>query len=255
MPTPGVTILRRTEGMHRDVSTATWPAPLDRTVRAGRDREDQDVTGRPSARQRRLAVYDRADHLQALRQPARGSPSHSSSSVMLVGQGQSGEGPSPTSKKPTYWQGVAQIGIQVADALEYAHNQGILHRDIKPSNLLLDTRGTVWVTDFGLAKAEDQQNLTHTGDILGTLRYMPPEAFEGQSGAGRRLFTGDDALRAARLRRPSARRTDGSSVGDDRGRTTRPSADPRDRTIVHRRSKEQPGAAIGQRVGGDRGQF
>jgi tetratricopeptide (TPR) repeat protein len=76
---------------------------------------------------------------------------------------------------------VAQIGVQVAGALEHAHGQGILHRDIKPSNLLLDTRGTVWVTDFGLAKAEDQPNLTHTGDILGTLRYMPPEAFEGRA--------------------------------------------------------------------------
>ena len=43
--------------------------------------------------------------------------------------------------------------------------------------------GTVWVTDFGLAKADDQQNLTHTGDILGTLRYMPPEAFEGKADA------------------------------------------------------------------------
>src|SRR5262249_9508231 len=70
---------------------------------------------------------------------------------------------------------------QVADALEYAHKQGILHRDIKPSNLLLDTRGTVWVTDFGLAKADDQQNITHTGDVLGTLRYMAPEAFEGKT--------------------------------------------------------------------------
>jgi formylglycine-generating enzyme required for sulfatase activity len=78
---------------------------------------------------------------------------------------------------------VARIGIQVADALEYAHRQGILHRDTKPSNLLLDTTGTVWVTDFGLAKANDQQDLTHTGDILGTLRYMPPEAFDGNSDA------------------------------------------------------------------------
>src|SRR5262249_40632654 len=48
---------------------------------------------------------------------------------------------------------------------------------------LLDTQGTVWVTDFGLAKADDQPNLTHTGDILGTLRYMPPEAFEGKTDA------------------------------------------------------------------------
>ncbi len=86
-------------------------------------------------------------------------------------------------KKRTYWQIVASIGAQVADALEYAHKQGIYHRDIKPSNLLLDSRGTVWVTDFGLAKADDQQNLTHTGDILGTLRYMSPEAFEGKTDA------------------------------------------------------------------------
>ena len=102
----------------------------------------------------------------------------SSSSVVLPGTGRQ------AGKKPfTYWQSVARIGMQVADALEYAHRQGILHRDIKPSNLLLDTTGTVWVTDFGLAKADDQQNLTHTGDVLGTLRYMPPEAFDGKADA------------------------------------------------------------------------
>ena len=84
-------------------------------------------------------------------------------------------------KRPTYWQSVARIGVQVAEALDHAHNQGILHRDVKPSNLLLDNSGTVWVTDFGLAKVEDQPNLTRTGDILGTLRYMPPEAFDGRT--------------------------------------------------------------------------
>jgi len=100
----------------------------------------------------------------------------SSSSLVLPG------GARKAGRKPaSYWQSVARIGVQVADALDYAHKQGIQHRDIKPSNLLLDTRGTVWVTDFGLAKADDQQNLTHTGDVLGTLRYMPPEAFEGKS--------------------------------------------------------------------------
>ena len=103
----------------------------------------------------------------------------SSSSVVLPGRGRYGS--NSKSRKPTYWQSVASIGIQVADALEYAHKQGVQHRDIKPSNLLLDTQETVWVTDFGLAKAEDQPNLTHTGDILGTLRYMPPEAFEGKT--------------------------------------------------------------------------
>src|SRR5262249_21732760 len=56
-----------------------------------------------------------------------------------------------------------------------------LHRDIKPSNLLLDDTGNVWVTDFGLAKAQsDTDNLTHTGDIVGTLRYLAPERFRGQ---------------------------------------------------------------------------
>jgi serine/threonine protein kinase/WD40 repeat protein len=105
----------------------------------------------------------------------------SGSSAALLGGGTSADGRGSRGGRPTYWQGVARIGTQVADALEYAHKQGIVHRDIKPSNLLLDTRGTVWVTDFGLAKANDQPNLTHTGDILGTLRYMPPEAFEGKT--------------------------------------------------------------------------
>ena len=103
----------------------------------------------------------------------------SSSSVALPGGER--DGSKSSKNKWTYWKSVASIGAQVAGALEYAHKQGIQHRDIKPSNLLLDTRGTVWVTDFGLAKADDQQNLTNSGDILGTLRYMPPEAFEGRN--------------------------------------------------------------------------
>jgi WD40 repeat protein len=90
----------------------------------------------------------------------------------------------------SYWQGVARLGVQVAEALAYAHDQGTLHRDVKPSNLLLDTQGTVWVTDFGLAKAAaDQDHLTHTGDIVGTLRYLAPERFQGQSDVRSDLYS------------------------------------------------------------------
>ena len=88
---------------------------------------------------------------------------------------------SPCGPEAEYYRGVARIGVQVADALAYAHRQGILHRDVKPSNLLLDLQGTVWVADFGLAKAEGTEELTHTGDIVGTIRFMAPERFEGKS--------------------------------------------------------------------------
>jgi serine/threonine protein kinase/WD40 repeat protein/Flp pilus assembly protein TadD len=100
-----------------------------------------------------------------------------SASIHLPGQA---DGSTLTESGRAYWQSVARVGVQVADALAHAAGQGILHRDIKPSNLLLDDTGNVWVTDFGLAKADDGDNLTHTGDIVGTLRYLAPERFNGQ---------------------------------------------------------------------------
>ena len=83
----------------------------------------------------------------------------------------------------TFFRSVARIGLQVAEALEYANRQGVLHRDVKPSNLLLDPKGNVWVADFGLAKAADAEDLTHSGDIVGTVRYMAPERFTGKCDA------------------------------------------------------------------------
>jgi serine/threonine protein kinase len=73
---------------------------------------------------------------------------------------------------------VARLGRQIAEALACAHTRGVLHRDVKPANLLLDESGDAWVADFGLAKTEDG-DLTQSGAVVGTLRYMAPEQLRG----------------------------------------------------------------------------
>jgi serine/threonine protein kinase/tetratricopeptide (TPR) repeat protein len=81
----------------------------------------------------------------------------------------------PSTGGRDFSRSVARLGIQAAEALEHAHQQGIVHRDVKPSNLLLDPQGDLWVADFGLARIQDDVGVTLTGDLVGTLRYMSPE--------------------------------------------------------------------------------
>lgn len=75
---------------------------------------------------------------------------------------------------------VSQIA-QIADGLHAAHELGIIHRDVKPSNLIIDENGKPWITDFGLARIQNNGDLTQSGDVIGTMRYMSPEQARGES--------------------------------------------------------------------------
>ena len=78
---------------------------------------------------------------------------------------------------------VAELGRQAAEALDYAHRNEVLHRDIKPSNLLVDADHRLWIADFGLARVRGDSDLTASGDVIGTMRYLSPEQAEGRRGA------------------------------------------------------------------------
>jgi serine/threonine protein kinase len=118
----------------------------------------------------------------------------------------------PASSGSRYLE-AARIGVQVAEALAHAHDLGVIHRDIKPSNLLIDEQGTIWVADFGLAKdAVDGGTLTHTGDLLGTLRYLAPERLSGRCDARADIYGLGATLYELTCGRPAYDQTDRAAL-------------------------------------------
>jgi serine/threonine protein kinase len=77
------------------------------------------------------------------------------------------------------------LGAQIADALDFAHRQGLVHRDVKPGNVIVQRDGRAIVTDFGIAKAVGDADLTRAGTIMGTARYLAPEQVDGEAVDGR----------------------------------------------------------------------
>ncbi|MBL8898930.1 MAG: protein kinase [Planctomycetes bacterium] len=111
---------------------------------------------------------------------------------------------------------IARVGFEIASALAYAHARGVLHRDVKPGNILIDESGTAYLSDFGLARIEDDERSLSSG-ILGTLRYMAPECFRGSGDASADLYALGATLYdwAARLR-PSEPRERKTRTGGER---------------------------------------
>ena len=91
-----------------------------------------------------------------------------------------GKGRPPTDR--AYFDTVARVIAEVAEALAFAHEHGVVHRDIKPSNLLVGTDGQLNITDFGLARGADEATLTGSGELLGSPVYMSPEQLRSERG-------------------------------------------------------------------------
>jgi tetratricopeptide (TPR) repeat protein len=140
------------------------------------------------------------------------------------------ERPAPTIANTTdHVRRVARLGMQAAAGLHAAHEDGIVHRDVKPSNLLVDAEDKLWITDFGLARFREHANLTQTGDVLGTMRYMSPEQALGRGALIDHrtdvYSLGVTLYELATLHHPAGDVTDAQLLFDRRRFTSRPLRD------------------------------
>jgi len=164
-------------------------ASLDRLIAALRNRVGIDRSSVEDARAANGDLNKTSTALDLLLSPSLVPSNHSTEPNAIANKVASHGGEHSATRTPQsvsdlpacYWKNVAYIGARIAGALDHAHSQGVLHRDIKPGNLILDRDGHVWLSDFGLAKIQDQGNLTGSDNLLGTLRYTPPEQFAGKS--------------------------------------------------------------------------
>ncbi len=148
---------------------------------------------------------------------------------------------------------VIRIGKQVGDALDAAHRAGLVHRDVKPANVLVPPSGPVKVTDFGIAKAAGADDLTRTGTVMGTARYLAPEQVNGrptdprtdvyalgllmyEALCGHPPFGGDTEIATAMARLT----TSAPAVRDERPEVSQALDD-----VIHRCLARQPAARFG----------
>ncbi|CAH1854282.1 Stk1 family PASTA domain-containing Ser/Thr kinase [Convivina praedatoris] len=82
---------------------------------------------------------------------------------------------------PIPYRKIVDIMLQILEAVEVAHDSGIIHRDLKPQNILINDDGQVKITDFGIAVAKENQNLTQTNSVIGSVHYISPEQIAGES--------------------------------------------------------------------------
>jgi serine/threonine protein kinase len=165
--------------LRNDAARPTPPSAASREDRGNSD-DPSSLVGQFSAADVALSLFGQTQGPERP-DPPQEAEVDSSAYPDLPGPRSSGSAGSLAGPHRHYAKNVAHVGVQVAEALGYAAAQGVLHRDVKPSNLLLDVWGTTWLTDFGLAKATGTADLTAKDDLLGTLRYMAPERFEGRA--------------------------------------------------------------------------